>query len=152
MLRGRQLDELDVKDLGDIVTRMPPTVQKSATIEDALNAMLSDPRSGKVYVIDVEGNLVGVVTGLSILDALGEHTLDQRGGPKSSAHLTRSILSESVERLIKKPKPVKLSTPLKEALSIIVAEQIADLPVVDDDYKLIGELIGLGMLESLKSA
>jgi CBS domain-containing protein len=53
--------QLKVSDLGDIVSRMPPTVQKSATIGQAIDVMLSGSHSDRIYVIDIEGNLVGLV-------------------------------------------------------------------------------------------
>ena len=150
MLSGKRLDELRLGDLGDIVSKMPPTLQKDASIGQALDAMLADARSRKAYVIDTEGNLVGVVTGESVLELLRERGADRRNDSKEFTDLARSLLKKGVEQVIKRPRPVMLSTSMKEVLSIMMAEHIEDLPVVDEDYKLIGELIGSEMIRAFK--
>lgn len=146
MRAGKRVDELMVGDLGEMAIRMPPTVQKSATIGQALDAMLSNPRSMNVYVIDVEGNLVGVVTSDSLMRHLATQVNIKQGDTRNLTELSGQILTEGVEQARLKPRPVKAETFLKDALSTMKDERLADLPVVDDDYKLVGELVGLELL------
>jgi CBS domain-containing protein len=146
MRPGKRVGELMVGELGGIAIWMPPTVQKSATIGQALDAMLSNNRSIKVYVIDAEGNLVGVVTSDSLMRLLATQAGTKLGYPRHLTELSGQILAEGVEQATLRPRPVKADTLLKDALLIMKDEHLADLPIVDDDYKLVGELVGLRLL------
>ena len=46
-------------------------MQKSTTIQEATDAMIASPLSRKVWVIDVEADLVGVVTSEALLKMVG---------------------------------------------------------------------------------
>jgi CBS domain-containing protein len=142
----KRVGELTVGELGELAIWMPPTVQKSATIGHALDALLLNCRSMKVYVIDVEGNLVGVVTSDSLMKLLATETSTKQSDPCHFNELSGQILAEGVERAMLRPRPIKFDALLKEAISTMREEHLADLPIVDDDYKLIGELVGLELL------
>jgi len=49
---------------------------------------------------------------------------------------------------MEKVRPVKRVTSLKDALELMVEDHVNDLPVVDDDYKLIGELRTLELFQA----
>jgi CBS domain-containing protein len=146
MLPGKPVGELMVRELGEMAIWMPPSVQKSATIGQALDALVSNHRSNKVYVIDMEGNLVGVVTSDSLMKLLAMQISIKQGDSRHLIELSGRILAEGVERAMLRPRPIKADTLLKEAISSMKDERLADLPIVDDDYKLVGELVGLDLL------
>jgi CBS domain-containing protein len=52
----------------------------------------------------------------------------------------RDMLKEGVEGVLIKVPTLKRSDKLTKALQIMVEDHLTDLPVVDDDGKLIGEL------------
>jgi CBS domain-containing protein len=146
MRPGKHVGELTVGELGELAIWMPPTVQKNATIGQVLGALLSNCRSMKVYVIDVEGNLVGVVTSDSLIKLLATEASTKQSDSHHLTELSGQILAEGVERAMVRPSPIKADTLLKEAISTMKDEHLADLPIVDDDYKLVGELVGLKLL------
>ncbi|MDD1748068.1 MAG: CBS domain-containing protein [Methanomassiliicoccales archaeon] len=146
MRPDKRVGELTVGELGELAIWMPPTVQKSATIGHALDALLSNRRSMKVYVIDVEGNLVGVVTSDSLMKLLATETSTKQSDSYHLTELSGQIMEEGVERAMLRPRPIKADALLKEAISTMKEEHLADLPIVDDDYKLVGELVGLELL------
>jgi CBS domain-containing protein len=148
MRPGKRVGELMVGELGEMAIWMPPTVQKSATIGHALDALLSNHRSMKVYVIDMEGNLVGVVTSDSLMRLLTAQASTKQCDSCHLTELSNQILAEGVEQATLRPRPVKADTLLKDALITMRDEHLADLPIVDDDYKLVGELVGLELLRS----
>ncbi len=149
MLSGERLEQLRVGDFDQLISQMPPAVQKSAVLGQAIEVMLTSPRSRKVYVIDVEGNLVGVVTSESVIKLVVHRAGIRENSAKPFIELIRQVLREGVEQAMDKPRPVKPSTPLMMAISLMHDYHLTELPVVDDDYKLIGELVGLEIFESM---
>jgi CBS domain-containing protein len=148
MISGKRLDDLRVMDLEQIISKMPPTVQKSAELGQALDAMLASPFSRKAYVIDVEGNLVGVVTARSIIRLMLGRARGGDDKAKPFADLAKDVLKEGVERAMQMPAPIMTSTSLAEALSLLQENHLSSVPVVDEDYKLVGELVALELLKA----
>jgi len=146
MTSSKLLNETKVGDLGALIT-MPPTLPKSAGLRQAVEAMLAHPLSLKTYVIDVEGNLVGVLTPESVMKLVADRADARASSGKPLAAALDEAMGEGVEKALQKPHPVKAATTLREALTIMLRERLSDLPVVDEDYKLIGELVGLRLLE-----
>jgi CBS domain-containing protein len=146
MSPGKLTIELKVSDLGEIVSRMPPAVQKSASIRQAIAVMFSSSHSDRIYVIDIEGNLVGLVTSRGIMRMLGRRIEIKQIATKPLHEVIQEVLDEGVEQAIQRPIPIKASTPLATAISLMNENDLAEAPVVDDDYKLIGELSSLEML------
>ncbi len=126
---------------------MPPTAQKSASIGQAIEAMLADSRSNRLYVIDIEGNLVGLVTSRSIM-RLVVRRLGEKQGSGTFRSITQEVLKEGVEQVVQKPVPVKATTSLMMAISLMAENDLEGLPIVDDDYKLVGEIRGIDLLSS----
>jgi CBS domain-containing protein len=148
----RMSDEKSFSDtlVGDVYTlivKEPAQVQKSAKIREAIELMLNNPISRKVYVVDVEGNLVGAVTIETVLRLVGYRVGVKQDRGLELFRFLRDTLKEDVEQVIAKVKPVKKETKLTEALQIMIDNHLNDLPVVDDDYKLIGELSSVELLE-----
>jgi len=140
---GKSFSDTKVGDVAGLVVKVPMKVQKSAKIRDAIELMLKNPVSRKVYVIDVEGNLVGAVTTEKILKLIGYRVGVQENRSMEFYRFLRDTLKENVEEAVVLVKAVKKDTKLTEALRIMIEYHVNDLPVVDDDYKLIGELSSL---------
>ena len=149
MLSGERLEQLRVGDFDQLISQMPPAVQKSAVLGQVIEVMLARPRSRKVYVIDVEGNLVGAVGSESIIKLVAHRAGIRENSAKPFIELIRQVLREGVEQAMEKAQPVKPSTPLMVALSVLHDQHLTEVPVVDDDHKLIGELVGLELFGSM---
>lgn len=150
MLSGKPFSSLKVADAHELINSKPPAVLKNATLREAIEALLANPLSRNVYVIDTEGNLAGAVTVETLLKHVGYRAGVRENSAKAFIALLRDSLKEQVEEVMKRTKPVTMDTPLKEALYIMLDEHMTDLPIVDQDYKLIGELIGLEMITAAK--
>ncbi|HTY47721.1 MAG TPA: CBS domain-containing protein [Methanomassiliicoccales archaeon] len=142
-LEGKAFAELRVSDVQDLFVTEPAKVQKSAKISEVIERMLACPACSTVYVIDVEGNLVGAVTQTKILELIGLRVGVRENSSVGFMHLLRDTLKENAEQIVAKTKTVKRDTKLSDALRIMVENRITELPIVDDDHKLIGELNGL---------
>jgi CBS domain-containing protein len=136
--------DLTVGDVYEFV-KGASQVPKSAKIRDAIDEMMRNPVSRKVYVVDQEGNLAGVIRTESILRLMGYRVGVRENVGLSFYLFLRDTLKEDVEQIIEKPHPVKKETKLTEALRLMIELHSNDLPVVDDTDKLIGEVISLEM-------
>jgi len=150
-LEGKAFAELRVSDVQDLFVAEPAKVQKSAKISEVIERMLACPVCSTVYVIDVEGNLVGAVTQTKILELIGFRVGVRENSSVGFMHLLRDTLKENAEQIVIKTKTVKRDTKLSDALRIMIENRITELPIVDDDHKLIGELNSLELFAKGKA-
>ena len=99
----------------------PVTIKKGANVGDAL-ALMAEYKIGGIPVVDDEGYLVGIVTNRDLR--------------------FQRDLSKLIDEVMTKENLVTTSrsTNLEEAADILQIHKIEKLPVVDQDYKLIGLL------------
>jgi CBS domain-containing protein len=132
-----------VGDVYDQIVKRPSTVKPSAKIRDAIEEMLQNPISRKVYVVDDDGKLMGTVTTETILRLLGYRVGVREGGAISFYRFLRDALKEDVLSVMQKSTAVKKETRLTDVLQLMIENHLNDLPVVDDQGRLIGEVISL---------
>lgn len=99
----------------------PVTIQKGATVADALGLM-AEYKIGGIPVVDDEGYLVGIVT-----------NRDLRFQREMSKKIDEVMTKENLVTTSR-------STNLEEAAEILQQHKIEKLPVVDENNKLIGLL------------
>ena len=117
-------------------------VSDSLTLGEALGeAEKAGRRSGAMVLVDGEGRLSGILT-----DADVRRTL--------VAHRDEGILDRPVgEFMTREPKRVHLGELASEALAVLNANRIDELPVVDDDGRPVGvidvqDLLGIKTLSN----
>lgn len=143
MTYGKRFTEITVGDVFDTIVKTPSFVTKGAHIKEAMDRMIGNPLSRKVYVVDEEGVLIGTITTQTILRLMGYRVGVREAGALSFMHLLKDILKEDISKITVEITPVTKDTKLTKALEIMLESRVNDLPVVDKDGKLIGELISL---------
>jgi CBS domain-containing protein len=136
----KSFSDLMVEDVYDLVVKDPTTIDSGAKIRQVFDEFLNNPVSRKVYVLNEEGKYMGAVTTETLLRLLGYRVGVREFANWSLWRLMRDMLKEGVEGVIEKVPSVKRSDKLTKALQIMVEDHFTDLPVVDDDGRLIGEL------------
>ena len=136
----KSFSDLLVEDVFELIVKDPTTIDSGAKIRQVFDEFLKNPVSRKVYVLNEEGKLMGAVTTETLLRLLGYRVGVREFANWSLWRLMRDMLKEGVEGVIDKVPTVKRSDKLVKALKIMVEDHFTDLPVVDDDGKLIGEL------------
>ncbi len=136
----KSFSDLLVEDVFELIVKDPTTIDSGSKIRQVFDEFLNSPVSRKVYVLNEEGQLMGAVTTETLLRLLGYRVGVREFANWSLWRLMRDMLKEGVEGVIDKVPTVKRSTKLVKALQIMVEDHFTDLPVVDDDGKLIGEL------------
>jgi len=135
-----------LKDIGGLMK--PAVVSKDATLRDAVDAIIEDSKTRKVYVVDAEGKVVGTIT-LETLMRQGGYRLGVRTpGMTSFLRMLAEIAKDKVTEVMAKPVKVYDDELLTNVTRLMVEHHLNDLPVVDRDGKIVGELNGLDILRA----
>jgi Mg/Co/Ni transporter MgtE len=135
-----------VDDVYNIAVGEPASVKSGDVLKNAVDAIINHPVSQKVYVVDNTGKLIGTVSIDSLLRQVGNRIGARKSGITSFINLLTEVAHEEVEKFMVKPVSVKKDTELRHALKLMLENNLTDLPVVDEDNKLIGELNGLEII------
>jgi CBS domain-containing protein len=147
-----EIDIRDVKveDVYDTMVGKPAIVKDDALLKDAIEAMTINHISRKVYVTDSEGKLLGMISMETMLKKVGYRVGVREEGVVSFFKFVTGIFKENVTEFMKDPISVTNENKVLDALKIMVDNHLNDLPVVDDEGKIIGELNSLEILEEAK--
>ncbi|KQM12129.1 hypothetical protein AOA80_04105 [Methanomassiliicoccales archaeon RumEn M1] len=148
--REKTFSELMVGDVAAKLVQTASTVSADASIREVIDRMTSNPLSRKVYVVDAEGRYMGTVSTETILRLIGYRVGVRKDGGLSFVRFLRDALKEEAGHIMVKGTTVTKETKLTAALDIMVNEHLNDLPVVDANGILVGEMASLGLLEEGK--
>ena len=145
------MSEKDIRDLkvGEAYETMvgkPAAVGEEAILKDAVDAMTQNLISRKVYVVDGEGKLKGVVTIETLLKQVGYKVGVREAGVVSFFKFLSGVFKENVTEFMEKPVTITNDHKVLDGLKKMVEYHLNDLPVVDDEGRIIGELNSLEIL------
>ncbi|QLH74651.1 MAG: CBS domain-containing protein [Methanomassiliicoccales archaeon] len=140
--RDKKFSELLVADVYDKLVLKASQVKSGAMIYDAIEQMISN-MSRKAYVVDEEGRYLGTISTETILKLIGYRVGVRDSSSLSFYRFLRDIFKEDVNSIMAKGRTVTKETPLTKALKIMLDDHLNDLPVVDENNRLIGELVSL---------
>ncbi|MEM0343839.1 MAG: CBS domain-containing protein [Thermoplasmata archaeon] len=144
----RVADELSfryVRDAYRLIVTEPIVVTKTMGLYEVVDRVLADPRTRSAYVVDERRRLVGMIGLMQMLAAIqGSLSLFDKG--RTQPRNKRVPLPFSVEEYMIKPVTVSEDDRLLSALEKMMKNGLEDLPVVDENGTLIGELNGFEIL------
>jgi CBS domain-containing protein len=144
----RIADELSyryVRDAYRLIVTNPIIVTKGMALHEVVDRVLADPRTRSAYVVDEKGRLVGAIGLTQMLAAIqGSLSLFEKG--RQQTRTKKVPLPFSVEEYMVRPVTVTEDDRLLSALEKMMKHGLEDLPVVDDNNALIGELNGFEIL------
>ena len=127
-------------------TVSPATVGVDASLREAVEAIVRDSETRKVYVLNDDGKLAGTIT-LEVLLRHAAYTFGVRStGVTSFLRMLAEITDDKVRDVMAKPIRVSKDELLVNVTKLMVENHLNDLPVVDDQNKLVAELNGLDIL------
>ncbi len=139
----KRFEDVLVDDVFDKFVLKPSLVGKSATIAMVVDQMLANPLSRKVYVTDAEGRYIGTVSTETVLRLMGYRLGVREYGGTSFLRFLKDTLKENAEDIMVKGRTVTRETKLSAAMKIMIDDHLNDLPVVDGEGRLIGELVSM---------
>ena len=146
----KELKELKVADIFDLVTGKPAIVNEDSMLKEAVEAITQNLTSHKVYVADSQGKLKGVITIETLLRQVGYKAGVRETGMISFFKFISGVFKENVTEYMEKPVAVTKDHFVLEALQKMVEYHLNDLPIIDDEYKIIGELHSIEILKNTK--
>ena len=131
-----------VSDISDLIVRNPAIVRSDCTIRKMLEKVVEDTRSRHAYIVDDTGKLIGSIRLNNIIEYLFPTTIlmENRDAPRLCSFLDYTEASQVKEIMNRKPVYVFEDTPLPEMIKIMRQEVINELPIVDKNIKVIGEV------------
>ena len=135
-----------IKDMRMLVTLYPAFVDKKASLDDIAKMLIANPRLKSVYVVDGKLKLIGRVT----LKKLIKHEfMDLLPSSFEYFNALEFIGNKTAEELMDSPVYVKDDDTLKTAFVKMYENDLEELPVVDDDLHLIGNIDLIELLTTL---
>lgn len=145
----KTFDQLLVRDVASSMIIRPSMIDIDSSIREVIDEMLKNPITRKVYAVDSEGKLVGMVTTETLLRLIG-YRVGVRTGTLSFYKFLRDALRERVKDVMEGPVFVKQDAKLKDALLKMLDKHLNDIPVVDENGMLIGELNSLELFNEAR--
>ncbi len=146
VLFHRNAEDLRVEDISSLYDIEPSTVRTGDPIWKMVAALIVRPRGRNVYVLDTEEKLIGTISFRDMIRITNARLGARRKGVVGLIQYLRDIFREDVDDLMRDPIVVNPYTNLVEALQKMEELKMNDMPIVDDDYKLVGELSGMEIL------
>lgn len=130
-----------MRDVRNLLVKDPVVMGPEQSVEELLAAIIKDPRTRYAYVVDKKGRLIGsvrmndVVRYLFPFEAVVEGSTELSVGKYAyfEAKTVGDIMDDS-------PRFVKETTSLSDMADILIREKINELPVVDDQMRIVGQL------------
>lgn len=137
----KRFEDILVGDVSDKLVLKPSRVSRDANLGEVVDQMLANPLSRKVYVTDQNGRYLGTVSTETVLRLMGYRLGIRDVGGVSFYRFLRDTLKERADSVMVKGRTVTKDTKLSSAMRMMIEDHLNDLPVVDADGMLIGELV-----------
>lgn len=145
-MKKKMVEEVKIKDIRMLVTPYPAFVEKNASSDDIAKMLIANPNLKSVYVVDDNMRLVGRVT----LKKLIKHEfMDLLPNSFEYFDALEFIGDKTAEDLMVPPDYIHDNDTLKTAFVKMYENEYDDLPVVDKNLHLIGNIDLLELLTIL---
>ncbi len=131
------MKRITVKSMRNLITQEASTVRKEAGPMEIAKAIVADPKTRSVYVVDSDNKLLGIIPVINFTQYLFyEYVPDEFLYYKA----IKPLEDITAEDIMLPPVYVKETDNLRIAFQKMFAEDLKELPVVDDKMHVIGDL------------
>lgn len=139
-----------VKDIYQMLTCEYKAVKESATKQEIIEALLEgSPLVRSVCVVDEGGKLMGIITLADIMKGIAVQSGYNSGviDLKSSRKLFQYSPFSKAGDIMSPPVYVSLDMKFQTALEKMIEHELDELPVIDEQGRLIGDLNAFELLQ-----
>lgn len=149
------LGKKKVKDVQELLVKHPTVVRADDDLDSVCASVVSDPKTRHVYVVDDGNKLLGTIRMNKMVEYLFPYTaLVEQATKILKGKATGADDTHASDVMDDSLLFVKESTSLSEVAKIFMRQKINELPVVDDNMVITGQInfyeIILGYLNDKK--
>ncbi len=149
------LGKKKVKDVQELLVKHPTVVRADDDLDSVCASVVSDPKTRHVYVVDDDNKLLGTIRMNKMVEYLFPYTaLVEQATKVLKGKATGADDTHASDVMDDSLLFVKESTSLSEVAKIFMRQKINELPVVDDNMVITGQInfyeIILGYLNDKK--
>lgn len=142
-----------VDDISNLISKKTTTVRKNATVFEIAEAMIEDPKTRTVYVVDKKNRLKGLIPVIYFVKVIfHEYVPDEylyfKVMKPIEFDMIQSMDTIEASDIMLSPIFVKSDESLKTAFQRMFSSGLKEVPVVNDDMEVIGDLNILEMIEA----
>jgi len=138
---------IKVKSLHRLVTHQPILLKRDTPIDEIAKKILINPVTHSFYVIDDEARLVGKITLAKLVEHLfGDIILENSFDVFLAIHLSSK---KKAGDIMMKPIYVTPEATLKDAFLKMHQNNLLEMPVVDEDMRVLGDLNLIELIAAL---
>ncbi len=127
-----------VNDIRSLLVEEPTVIYQQQSVSELLKYFFMDQRTRHVYVVNEDGVMVGSVRLNDLIELIMEYlqNLDDRVFNKFIALFVNKTVADV---MLKRFVFLKEDTSITDMLSIMLENKVNELPVLDDNNKVVGE-------------
>ena len=139
------MKNIKVKEARELITLRPSIISENATLQEVLGTIIDNPKHRALYVVDKNSKLIGIVDLRRLTRHVFPHLFEEDLIGRGIIDL---VSSETAKDLIPHPPAyVTDDDDLETALRRMMENRLEEIPVVDKDMKVIGDLNLLELFE-----
>jgi len=140
------VEKVKIKDMRMLVTPYSGFVYNKASLDDIAKMMIANPSLKSIYVVDEKQKLLGIIT---LKNLIKHEFLNLIPSSFEYFNALEFIGNKTAEEIMTAPVYVKDNDALKTAFIKMYENEIEELPVVDNNLSLIGNIDLLELLTIL---
>jgi len=143
------MKNLKVKEVYHYLTKTAPVLKSGSSIKEVISLLLRDPFSRSVYIIDDNEFLVGIISTLQLMKLthlLKGHKTMQKNDIYNAVKISNAKVAGDI---MHPPVYVYETDNVFDILDKMIQEDFQELPVVNKDKKVIGDLNCLEIIQGL---
>ncbi len=143
------MQNVTVKEIYKTFTVKPPVVPESAKIEEVIRILLQDPKSRSVYIVNSKNKLIGIISTLIILKTTHIIKGKKTVAKEDVFNALKISRAREARDIMHPPIYVYENDKILDVLEKMSSENIQELPVVDKDKHVLGDLNCLEILKKI---
>lgn len=138
LLREELLGKLVVSDIRHLLVKYPTTIRSDCTMGELLDKISERSSTQHVYVVDEQKCLVGTLQMNTVVEYLFPFSAVINNPNQINAGITNHLLASDIMNC--EPRYVQEDTLLFEMAVFLMEDRIDELPVVNDEHHIIGQV------------
>lgn len=146
--------KVKVKEFRKDIVSKAVLVSSEMKIEEIADLFIENSRLRTLFVVDKENHYLGYITALMLNDAVllelaGSSSLDESEYQTFYGMIEAKETAEQI--MEQEPVGVSDEQSMQEAMQLMKNQELSELPVLDEDNKVVGELHVLEVLKYWKT-